>query len=189
MARDAQLLALERSVPLADMGLLGLEFVTVEFSKSAVPACRRPSARAGLNQVSAIELRFPTRRRRSLRSRGRRERGRSARQSGAARGDSKASSRPGHRVRLTLRLNRPLKRGDAVTVRASTHYFESSLPFVERSSSVERVRRRRSFGDRELTVRRVDREVGVAVVAPPKGFDGPFESVSVLNRRSPTTEG
>ena len=33
---------------------------------------------------------------------------------------------------FTLELNQAPKKGDVVLVRASTHYFESSLPFTER---------------------------------------------------------
>ena len=59
IARDAQLLALDRSVPLADMGLLGLEFVAVQFSKIGSTALQATIGTTGLSQVSAIELRFP----------------------------------------------------------------------------------------------------------------------------------
>ena len=131
IARDAQLLALDRSVPLADMGLLGLEFVAVQFSKIGSTALQATIGTTGLSQVSAIELRFPP--------------GVTAPQVTGAAGTG--TLRVGNPVQLvatqglfqggiaygfTLRLNRPLKHGDAVTVRASTHYFESSLPFVER---------------------------------------------------------
>lgn len=131
IVRDAQLLALERSVPLADMGLLGLEFVTVQLAKLGGTGLRVTVGTSRLNQVSAIELRFPT--------------GVAVPQVTGAAGTG--TLRLGNPVQLvategvfqagvpygfTFRLSRPLKRGDAVTVRASTHYFESSLPFVER---------------------------------------------------------
>jgi hypothetical protein len=131
IVRDAQLLALERNVPLADMGLLGLEFVTVQLAKLGGTRLRVTVGTSRLNQVSAIELRFPN--------------GVSASQVTGRAGTG--TLRVGNPVQLvategifqagvpysfTFKLNRPLQKRDVVTVRASTHYFESSLPFTER---------------------------------------------------------
>jgi len=131
IARDTQLLALDRNVPLADMGLLGMKFITLQLSKVGSTGLRATVGISGLGQVSAIELRFPT--------------GVTAPQVTSAAGTG--TLRVGNPVQLvatqgvfqagipytfTFRLNRPLKSGDAVTVRASAHYFESSLPFTER---------------------------------------------------------
>ena len=33
---------------------------------------------------------------------------------------------------FNVSFSRPLKRGEHLTLRASTHYFESTLPFTER---------------------------------------------------------
>ena len=131
IVRDAQLLALERSVPLADAGLLGLRYVAVQFAGALTTSLRATVGLAGLAQVNAVELRFP---------------------SGVT--VSKASGPPGTTTillgnavqlvasegffheglgySLALELSRAVKKGEFVTVRASTHYFESSLPFTER---------------------------------------------------------
>jgi len=131
IVRDAELLALDRSVPLADMGLLGLNFVAAQFVKLGSTGLRATIGMSGLGQVSAVELRFPG--------------GVTVPHVTSAVGTG--TLRVGNPVQLvatqglfqagvpydfTLRLSRPLKNGEAVTVRASTHYFESSLPFVER---------------------------------------------------------
>jgi hypothetical protein len=131
IVRDAELLALDRSVPLADMGLLGLEFVTVQLAKVGSIGLRVTVGTSRLHQVSAIELRFPS----------------GVTVSQVTGGAGTGTIRVGNPVQLvategvfragvpygfTFRLSRPLKKGDYVAVRASTHYFESSLPFTER---------------------------------------------------------
>jgi len=131
IVNDAQLLALDRSVPLAEMGLLGLDFVAVQLTRVGTTGLQATIGTSGLNQVSAVELRFPS--------------GVTVSQVSGSAGTG--TLRVGNPVQLvatqglfqagipyhfTFRLSRPLKRGAAITVRASTHYFESSLPFVER---------------------------------------------------------
>jgi hypothetical protein len=128
---DAQLLASDRAVLLADMELLGLPFVTVHVptARTTVPVVVGLSR---LNQVNAVQLRFPA----GLRV------VRAAAPEGASSSivsggtvqllASKTSFREGVPYVFTLNLSRPLKRGETVTVRASTHYFESALPFTER---------------------------------------------------------
>ena len=127
---DAQLLALDRNAPLADMGLLGLAFVTAGFS-GAGTTVRVTIGLAGLSQVNAVELRFPA----NIRVTG--VAGPQA-TSGVLLGDrvqliaSSAFFQQGLPYRFTLRLSRAPRQAEFVTLRASEHYFESSLPFVER---------------------------------------------------------
>ena len=130
IVRDAQLLALERSVPLVDVGLLGLKFVAVQMGQPGSTL----SVTFGLNdlpQVNAVELRFPP----GVRV---------TKVSGPPDTDglpiadgvqliaSRGYFQEGMPYAFTLELASPPKRGDFVNVRASVHYFESSMPFVER---------------------------------------------------------
>lgn len=130
VVKDAQLLALERSVPLVDMGLLGLQFVAVQFGQPG----RTLNVTFGLTalpQVNAVELRFP----KGIRV---------TKVSGPPDTDglpvtdgvqliaSRGYFQEGVSYSFTLELSSPPKRGDFVSVRASVHYFESSLPFTER---------------------------------------------------------
>jgi hypothetical protein len=130
VVEDAQLLALDRSVPLADMGLLGLPFVAAQFSRAST-TLRVSLVLSRLRQVNAVELRFP-----------------SGMTVAKVTGPKGTDGMPlGGAVRLiasagffqeglaysfTLQLRRAPRKGDIVTLRASTHYFESSLPFTER---------------------------------------------------------
>jgi hypothetical protein len=131
IVRDAQLLALDRSVPLADLQLVGLQFVTLQLPSSPGQAFSATIGLSRLGQVNAVELRFPA---------------------GVtvvrAAGPARTSTLPagaavqfvassgfydeGLQYTFTLELSRPLRRGESVLVRASTHYFESVLPFRER---------------------------------------------------------
>lgn len=131
MVRDAQLLALERSVPLADMQLIGLQFVTLQLPASPGRAFPVTVGISRLGQVNAVELRFPA---------------------GItvvrATGPQTATTLPagaavqfvassgffdeGLQYPFALELSRAPKAGEAILVRASTHYFESVLPFRER---------------------------------------------------------
>ena len=128
---DAQLLALDRSVGLAEISLLGLQWVSVSLSKPSATTVRATIGLSRLPQVNAVELRFPA--------------GLKVVQVAAPPGTDALPM--GSAVRLIasagffdegvpyqfdVTLSGAPKRGDFVTVRASTHYFESSLPFVER---------------------------------------------------------
>jgi hypothetical protein len=130
IVKDAQLLALERSVPLVDIGLLGLQFVAVQMGQPQGTL----SVTFGLNdlpQVNAVELRFP----KGIRV---------TKVSGPPDTDglpvaggvqlvaSRGFFQEGVSYPFTLELSAAPKRGDFVNVRASVHYFESSLPFIER---------------------------------------------------------
>jgi hypothetical protein len=128
---DGQLLALDRSVPLVEMGLLQLPYVAVDLSGASATSLPVVIGLSSLSQVNAVELRFPT----DL-------------QVVDVAGPPEASAlRLGNAVQLiassgffqqgvpyrfTLRLSRAPRKGEFVNVRASTHYFESSLPFAER---------------------------------------------------------
>jgi hypothetical protein len=107
VVRDAQLLALDRSVPLADLGLLRLgqvNAVELEFRPGTrVVHTTGPEATDGLPMGTGVQL---------VASRG--------------------FFQDGQTYGFTLELNQAPKKGDVVLVRASTHYFESSLPFTER---------------------------------------------------------
>ncbi len=131
IVRDAQQLALERSVRLVDVGLLGLQYVAAQFSRTGPASFRVTIGLFQSSQVNAVELGFPT--------------GTNVvHASGPPTTDSLllgnivrliSSSgfyQDGIQYSFTLRLSRPAKRGDFVTLRASTHYFEGSLPFTER---------------------------------------------------------
>jgi hypothetical protein len=128
---DAQLLAFDRAVPLADMELLGLPFVTVHLptARTKVPVVVGLSR---LNQVNAVQLRFPAGLR-VVRAAGPEGTSSSIVSGGTVQLlASTAFFREGVPYTFRLNLSRPLKRGEAVTARASTHYFESALPFTER---------------------------------------------------------
>lgn len=131
VGRDAQLLAFDRAVPLADMELLGLPFVTVQAptGRKTVPVVVGLSR---LNQVNAVQVRFPADLR-VVHAAGPEGTSSSIVSGGTVQlTASTASFQEGVPYTFTLNLSRPLKRGEAVTVRASTHYFESALPFTER---------------------------------------------------------
>jgi hypothetical protein len=128
---DALKLAMDRTVPIADMELLGLRYVSADVVRSGRPTSYAVTiAVSGSNQINAVELTFP-REVQVLRS------------VGPPRTDVSPS---GHVLRLiasdrfqeavpyrfTFVLSRPLPSGAAITLRASAHYFESMLPFTER---------------------------------------------------------
>jgi hypothetical protein len=128
---DAQLLAFDRSVPLVEMGLFGLEYVAAQIPSASGTTLPVTIGLAGLTQVNAVELRFPkdmkvtkvtTPARTSSIPLG------SAVQLVASSGFFQA----GVPFAFTLELSRAPKKGEFVVIRASTHYFESSLPFTER---------------------------------------------------------
>jgi hypothetical protein len=128
---DAQLLALDRSIPMAHARVLGLQYVSVAFTTTTRTTLTARIGLAGLTQVNAIELRFPT--------------GLTVTAVEGPTGteglllgnavqliSSGRAFREGLLYTFTLHLSRPPAKGDVVTVRASEHYFESSLPFSER---------------------------------------------------------
>jgi hypothetical protein len=130
IVRDAQLFALERSVPLVDVGLLGLQFVAVQLGQPST-TLNVTFGLTGLPQVNAVEFRF-TQGIRVTKVSG------PPATSGlpVTRGVQLISSagfyQGGVSYSFKLELSSPPKRGDFVSVRASVHYFESSLPFTER---------------------------------------------------------
>jgi hypothetical protein len=131
LVKDAQLLAFDRSVPLADMALLGLPYVAAQFPRTSTTTQRVTIALSRLSQVNAVELRFPS--------------GMTVSKVAGPPGTdgillgkavqligSSGFFQEGVAYSFTLELSRAPKKGDFVTLRASTHYFESSLPFTER---------------------------------------------------------
>jgi hypothetical protein len=131
IVKDAQLLALERSVPLADMQLLALEYVAVQFGAVGTATQQVTVGLSQLSQVNAVELRFPAGTKVPHVS------GPPGTQSlpvgaGVQLVASAGFFQEGLPYTFSLTLDRPLRKGELVTVRASTHYFESSLPFTER---------------------------------------------------------
>ena len=127
---DAQLLTLDRSVPLPDMGLLGLPFVAARFTVTG-RTVHATAVVSLLNPVSALELGFPsgtavTR----IIGPGQTE---GEPKGSAARLYAKTGSfQEGIAYSFSVELSRAPRRGDVVTLRASSHYFESTLPFTER---------------------------------------------------------
>jgi len=128
---DAQLLAFDRSVGLAEISLLGLQFVTAALSKPGPTTVRATIGISHLDQVNAVELRFPA----NLK----------VVQVGAPAGTdvlpmgsavqlvaSGGFFDQGIPYQFDIQLSAAPKRGEFMTLRASTHYFESSLPFTER---------------------------------------------------------
>jgi hypothetical protein len=131
LTTDAQLLALDRPIPMAHARVFGLQYVAVAFPSRAGPRLTVSVGLAGLTQVNGIELRFPA--------------GLNVASvegpvgtEGLLLGNavqlisSGRSFREGSLYTFTLHLSRPPAARDVVTVRASEHYFESALPFSER---------------------------------------------------------
>jgi hypothetical protein len=130
VVKDVQLLALDRSVPAAETSLLGLQYVGAQIAPSG-NAIRVTIALSRLTQVNAVELGFPA--------------GVTVRQ--AAGSDGTDALPMGSRVQLVasrgffqegvsytfvVTLSRALRRSESIALRASEHYFESSLPISER---------------------------------------------------------
>jgi hypothetical protein len=131
LVRDAQLLAFDRAVPLADMGLIGLPYVTAH-----VPTAKtKVSLAVGLtrlNQVNALQLQFPTGVR-VVAVAGPEGTSPSIVSTGTLQlVASTAFFQEGVPYIFDVTFSRPLRRGEQLTLRASTHYFESTLPFTER---------------------------------------------------------
>jgi hypothetical protein len=130
IVRDAQLLALDRSVPLADVGLLRLPFVAVQFGPLGA-TLRLTIGVTRLNPVNAVEVRFPA---------GIRVTTATGPQGtttlpmgGAVQFVATAGSfQEGLVYEFTVGLSRAPRKGDSALVRASTHYFESALALNER---------------------------------------------------------
>ena len=130
IVKDAQLLALERSVPLVDVGLLGLQFVAVQLGRPST-TLNVTLGLTGLPQVNAVELRFPhgvrvTSVTAPPNTDGLPVAGKIQLVS------SRGYFQEGIAYTFALGLSSSPRRGDFVSVRASIHYFESSLPFTER---------------------------------------------------------
>jgi hypothetical protein len=127
---DAQALAFDRTVSPVDMGLLRLAFVAAQFGPKST-TLRVTITLSQLTQVNAVELRLAA--------------GTRVAKIGGPPGTdglpvsngiqlvaSSGFFQAGVANAFTLRLSRAPRKGDALTVRASTHYFESALPFTER---------------------------------------------------------
>ena len=130
VVRDAQLLALDRSVPLTDLGLLRLEAVAVTFGPLGT-SLKVSIGLSGLGQVNAVELKFRPGTR-VVRTTGPEATDGLPMGTGVQLIASRGFFQDGQTYEFTLELNQAPKKGDVVLVRASTHYFESSLPFTER---------------------------------------------------------
>lgn len=130
VVRDAQLLALDRSVPLTDLGLLRLEAVAVTFGPLGT-SLKVSIGLAGLGQVNAVELKFRPGTR-VVRTTGPEATDGLPMGTGVQLIASRGFFQDGETYAFTLELSQAPKKGDVVLVRASTHYFESSLPFTER---------------------------------------------------------
>lgn len=128
---DAQLLAFDRPVGLAEVSLLGLQFVTASLSRTNATTVRVTIGLSQLPQVNAVEIRFPA----ALKVvRVGKPAGTDALPTGSAVQlvASGGFFDQGVPYQFDIELSAAPKRGDFVTLRASTHYFESSLPFTER---------------------------------------------------------
>jgi hypothetical protein len=133
MLQDAQRLALDLNVPVADMELLGYAYVSAEVSRvhGTSSSFVLVLGIAHLPQVNAVQLAFPH----SVSVVGATAPGgtevvklQSALQLLASAGPFEEAVR----YRFTFALDQPPSRGTSFTVRASTHYFENTLPFTER---------------------------------------------------------
>jgi hypothetical protein len=131
VVKDAQLLALDRSVPLADMALLGLPFVAVQVARPRTTSPEVTIVLSRLSQVNAVEVRFPS----GLKvASAAAPAGTEATVTGSAVRVIASSSffDEGIAYSFKLQLSRAPRAGEFATVRASTHYFENTLPFTER---------------------------------------------------------
>jgi hypothetical protein len=130
IVRDAQLLALDRSVPLADMGLLRLPFVAVQFGPLGA-TLRLTIGVTGLSPVNAVEVHFPAGIRVTSATG---PQGTTTLPMGAAVQfvTTAGSFQDGVAYEFTVGLSQAPRKGDSAIVRASTHYFESALPLIER---------------------------------------------------------
>jgi len=135
IVRDAQLLAFDRNVPLADGGLLGMQYVAAQLSRPSPTTLVVTIGLSRLTQVNAVELQFPS--------------GMTVARFSAPPGtdvilkgtaaqliSSRGFFQEGLPYRFTLQLNRAPQKGEFAAVRASEHYFESSLPFTQRLALV-----------------------------------------------------
>lgn len=128
---DAELFAFDRPVGLADVSLLGLQFVTASLSRPNATTLRATIGLSQLPQVNAVELRFPA----AFKVAGvSKPTGTDALPMGSAVQlvASEGFFQQGVPYQFDIQLSAAPKRGAFVTLRASTHYFESSLPFTER---------------------------------------------------------
>jgi hypothetical protein len=130
IVRDAQLLALDRSVPLADMGLLRLPFVAAQFGPLGT-TLRVSIGVTQLGPINAVEVRFPAGIK-VVDASG--PPGTTILPMGAAVQfvDATGSFQDGLAYEFKVELSRAPRKAESVIVRASTHYFESALPITER---------------------------------------------------------
>jgi hypothetical protein len=130
IVKDAQLLALDRSVPLADMGLLRLPFVAVRFGPLGT-TLRLTIGLTRLSPINAVEVRFPAGIRVTTATG---PQGTTTLPMGAAVQfvATAGSFQEGIAYEFTVGLSQAPRKGDSAMVRASTHYFESALPLNER---------------------------------------------------------
>ena len=128
---DALKLAVDRNVAVADMELLGLQYVSASVGRSGGPTSYAVTIGVSRSsQVNAVQLTFP---KGVVVARGA--------------GPPRATVSPFENnlqliapdrfqeavpYRFTFELSRPLSPGSFFTLRASTHYFENVLPFTER---------------------------------------------------------
>jgi hypothetical protein len=130
VVKDAQLLALDRAIPAAEAGLLGLQYVSAQIATGGT-SIRVTIGISRLSQVNAVELSFPA--------------GVTVRQAAGSDGTdalpmggrlqliaSRGFFQEGVSYSFVVTLSRALKRGEAIALRASEHYFEGSLPIGER---------------------------------------------------------
>jgi hypothetical protein len=130
IVRDAQLLALDRTVPLVDMGVLGLPFVASQFTMSG-KTVQTTIVISWLSPVNGIELRFAPGTT-VTKITGPPETDSQRIGSAARLIASTGSFSEGQPYVFTIALSRAPRKGEFIMVRASPHYFESSLPFTER---------------------------------------------------------
>jgi hypothetical protein len=129
---DARALALEQAVDTSSMEPLGLPFVNVRLQRNPLEPAHYTATMTliSLNQVNAVELGFPVQ-----------VVGGHAAQTGTqlvAGGrtlqftSSQSAFIENVQYRFTFNLASKPSPGSTFTVRASTHYFENTLPFSER---------------------------------------------------------
>jgi hypothetical protein len=127
---DALKLAMDQTVPIADMELIGLEYISAEVARGRSARYVVVIAVSSLNQVNAVQLTFPDGVR-VVRAAGP---PRSTVLPSASRLQLIVPDRFQEAVpyRFTFQLSRALSSREFFLLRASTHYFENVLPFTER---------------------------------------------------------
>jgi hypothetical protein len=130
---DARRLAYDQNVPLADMELLGFEYVSVGLARLAgtQTSFAVSLGLARIANANAVELRFP-KGVRVVRAAG--PQGTDAAAVGGTLQVTASGGffQEGVLHRFSVELDKPPPKASFVTVRASTHYFENVLPFTQR---------------------------------------------------------